>query len=235
MSEFSNSVSKMLEYEKLAKCISTQMIKDNMFIDLGAGDCRLIAIMNDTYGIKSVGIDLDKEKVLSGIDNGFNVILGDIRKLPTIKEFAENSLTLHAGFCLFNIFPLSEVLSIIRSYFNIKEVKEIFFEIQNKQYFEEKYPAGEKFTHLIKDMSVTSWNERFEISNEEGVDLVMEYYSSKGEFINRTEDRLFTHDYDDVLSGLNNLEFSTLTEHQWPIRFGVENEESHHYIHLKRS
>lgn len=234
MNKFSRSVAKIIDYNKLAAHISNTMIRNNTFVDLGSGDCSLINALTSNHNIKSIGIDSDEKKVAICKKNGFMVIADDIRIFSPTGNMAVDNLTLHAGFCLFNIFPLGEICNIIKHYFSISNINELFFEIQNNVYFKNKYPPKLKNSKTLNDVIITSWNEPFDDKYGAGVALVMEYHTQDYKLINRTIDRLYSHKICEIFAGLQNLESVDLNTYSWPVRFDAEDNWSHHYIHIKR-
>ncbi|MDE3022816.1 MAG: class I SAM-dependent methyltransferase [Pseudomonadota bacterium] len=235
MNKFSKSVAKILDYNRLAEHISNTMIRNNMIVDLGSGDCSLIKALMSNYNIRSIGIDSDEEKVEICKKHGITVLAGDIRIFSPTGNMAVNNLTLHAGFCLFNTFPLGEIHNIVKHYFSISNIDELFFEIQNNTYFKNKYTPRSKNRKTLNDVVITSWNEPFNDKYGSGVDLIMEYGTQDDRLINRTIDRLYSHEISEIVSGLQNLASIELNTYSWPIRFEAEDDWSHHYIHIRKS
>jgi hypothetical protein len=234
MSKFSSSVAKVIDYERLSDYLKQEMLRKSIFVDLGSGDCSLMGIINKKYKIESIGVEIDEEKVALGACKGFKVIRGDIRDLDFLNDFDNRILTVHAGFCLFNIFKLSDVITIIEKYLSYTGVKEIFFEIQNGHYFDIKYPPGEKYSRTVNEILIESFGKPFFVEDEKGVDLMMNYYAGN-ELINSTKDRLFTHYYENVMTRLNQFQNVYVTVYQWPVRFNAEKRSSHYYIHLRKN
>lgn len=72
------------------KIISNWIKKDSTVIDLGCGNGSLIKYLNDNKGIIAKGVEISQSGVDSCSKNGFNVKQGEIDKIETYKEYANN-------------------------------------------------------------------------------------------------------------------------------------------------
>ena len=233
MDRFKKTVAKIIDHKALSNHLYNSMEKSNIFIDLGSGDCTLISLLTN-LGVETIGIDIDDKKIKACQHNGFNVLWGDARHF-SVPEILENKpLTLHAGFCLFNTFSTDEVVASVEKIFSHNNVLELFFEIQNKDYFQKRYAPGKKTANRFNEVTVVSWNEPFYSWKGSGVDVYMDYFSREEKLINSTRDRLFAHDINKLLYELSKIKSIKTFLTNWPIRFDVEEEHSHFYLCAKR-
>lgn len=229
--KFKSSVGKVINYPVLAHYIEEKSLKGTSIIDVGSGDCSLIDILKEKYYRNVFGIECDDEKVQYGMNYGFEIIHSDIKVAHKYLRKISDPLTIHAGFCFFNIFPLNIVEEILTNLSKLKNVKEFIFEIQNSKYFSKKYPADVVYENDYDDVRIKSWSTKFKEFGEQGVLLNMEYYSLENStFLNGTVDRLYSHCPNKLEVILRNLGFSNVCFLHWPVRNGVKGTNSHYYI-----
>jgi len=233
LKKFKNSVSKILNYELLAEFLHESSSHNSTIVDLGSGDCSLMNILTTKYLRKTIGIEIDVEKVEYGRSKGFNIINSNINNVSKTFHTFSDSMTVHAGFCLFNIFSLNDIKRILEGLSLQTDVIEIFFELQNKKYFINRYPAFKKHKTKLEDILLISWNTPFLSPVGNGVQLIMEYYNKSGKLINKTLDTLYHHDADELLDFCKHIGFKMTKKKIWPIR-SATTKNSHFYIHSRR-
>lgn len=233
MKTFKNSIAQLIDYEKLASFLHEGIRHNDAIIDFGSGDCSLIRILINKYQRKATGVEIDKKKVEYGRSEGFNIIDSDIRDVSkNLNKIAER-IIVHAGFCLFNIFPINDVKCILEGLSYQTNVGEIFFELQKSEYFINQYLPFKKYKTKIENLVIVSWNIPFTSSAGNGVQLIMEYYEHGGKLINKTFDTLYRHDVDELLTFCKNIGFEIVSKKNWLIRQAIA-EMAHDYIHLRR-
>lgn len=231
---FSESIAKIINYSLLAENLSASSIKENAIVDFGSGDCSFLEILSNKYHRDIFGVELDEEKVKYGRDKGFEIIKKDLRCVCTDLNYISQSQTVHAGFCLMNIFPINQVRKLFKDLYQINNVKEVFIEIQNSLYFKEKYPPNIKFEKVLNDLKIISWNKPFNCPEGSGVSLNMEYYDPDGKLINSTSDVLYVHDLFELIRIFKDIGFKFVQNIFWPVRYGLEDHDSHHYIQIRK-
>jgi len=70
--------------------IITKMIDQNSFVlDLGCGSGELLKMLKEQKQVKGIGIEIDQENVIKGMQKGLSIIQGDIDE--GLKEFPDKS------------------------------------------------------------------------------------------------------------------------------------------------
>jgi len=234
LKKFSESIGKIINYPLLAENLSAVSIKDNIIVDFGSGDCSLIEILRKKYHRDVLGVELDEEKVKYGKDKGFKILKKDVRSVSKDLNSISQTQTIHAGFCLLNIFPISQVSKLIEDLYQLDNIKEIFVEIQNSYYFSKKYPPNVKFEKKLNNLKIISWNTPYNDPDGKGVSLNMEYHDESNNLINSTFNVLYAHDLFELINISKNVGFKYVQDIFWPVRYGLEGHKSHHYIHMRK-
>ena len=234
MIKFSESIGEIINYPVLAENLSAFSIKNNSIVDFGSGHCSLIEILKKKYYKDVFGVELDEKKVEYGQNRGFKIIKKDIRSVSKCLDSIPQALTIHAGFCLMNIFPVFQVYKLIEDLYKIDNIKEIFIEIQNSHYFKKKYPSNVKFEKTLKNLKIISWNTPFNGPDGKGVSLNMEYYDEFNKIINSTFDVLYSHDLSKLINISKKIGFKYVHDNSWPVRYGLEGNKSHYYIYMRK-
>lgn len=234
MIKFSESIGKIINYPVLAENLLAFSIKDSSIVDFGSGDCSLIEILKKKYCRDVLGVELDEKKVEYGQNRGLEIIKKDIRSVSKCLDSIPQALTIHAGFCLMNLFPISQVSKLIEDLYQVDNIKEIFIEIQNSYYFRKKYPSNVKFEKKLNNLKIISWNTPLSGPDGKGVSLNMEYYDESNKIINSTFDVLYGHDLFELINISKKIGFKYVQDSFWPVRYGLEGNKSHYYIHMRK-
>jgi methionine biosynthesis protein MetW len=88
------------DFAAIAQCIS----RDAHVLDLGCGDGTLLKYLQQSRGVTGYGVEIDDGNVLACVNNGVNVIQGDLER--GLAEFADGS---------FDFVVLSQTLQAMRN------------------------------------------------------------------------------------------------------------------------
>jgi len=88
------------DFAAIAQCIS----RDAHVLDLGCGDGTLLKYLQQSRGVTGYGVEIDDSNVLACVNNGVNVIQGDLER--GLAEFADGS---------FDFVVLSQTLQAMRN------------------------------------------------------------------------------------------------------------------------